>query len=142
MKPHEAASIPSLQCLYFQIIQPLFPKLQLQQPKPCRWIYSQSQAPKKALVSLFPLAQTKGSAIFPWPQSLPIPCIASQCLEIQTQLLEHLHRCATLPFSCLSPCCPKAGGHISGHKHCLSQVEWTAQDQGLPGIFPIGPQSS
>lgn len=89
VKPHEAASTPSLQCLCFQIIQPLFPKMQLQQPEPCRRIYSQSLAPKKALLSLLALAQKHKPRALRFShaprQSLRIPCIASRCLEIQTQ---------------------------------------------------------
>lgn len=89
VKPHEAAGTPSLQCLCFQIIQPLFPKMQLQQPEPCRRIHSQSLAPKKALLSLLALAQKHKPRALRFShaprQSLRILYIASQCLEIQTQ---------------------------------------------------------
>lgn len=48
-------------------------------------------------------------------------CVFPALLHVVWKYRLNPHGCATLPFSCLNSCCTKAGGHISGERHWLSQ---------------------
>lgn len=113
MKPQEAASTPSLQHFCFQIIQPLFPKMQLQQPEPCRWICCQSHAPKKALVSLLALAQKHKPRALRFShaprQSLRIPCIASHLFGNTDSTYTDVQLGPSLAST---PAAPRLGAHF------------------------------